>query len=248
MKNLISLLQWITVAWIGGAGLAPAVAAPVIQAGEYQTAGGWGTLTITKHEDGALMFLIESVGANGHQCDLEGEIRDNKAMLDVGEGERLCTVQFKPLLSGIDVSVNEEDFDLCRYFCGARASYYGTYLHPAAGCTHAEREAARDKFKDLYGQKKYAKARATLEPLLKTCARTLDRYEEAGMRNDLAVTQYHLRDYDGCLATLNPLNEIAGLSYDQLKDRFPPADADTYDVIAQAARTNLHLCKAKRNR
>lgn len=76
MKNLISLLQWITVAWIVGAGLAPAVAAPVIQAGEYQD-GGWGTLTITKHEDGALTFLIESIGANGHRCDLEGEIQDN---------------------------------------------------------------------------------------------------------------------------------------------------------------------------
>ena len=101
-----------------------------------------------------------------------------------------------------------------------RASFDGMYLVPENGCADAELQSARKRFIEFYKQKNYAKARTQLEPILQRCSKTLHRFEDGDIRNDLAITQYHLNDYAGCLKTLEPLAEYAGMTSDQLKENF----------------------------
>jgi hypothetical protein len=68
--------------------------------------------------------------------------------------------------------------------------------------------------------------------------------ETASIRNDLAVTQYHLHDRAACLSTLDPLAADAAKSDAAIRENFPPTDADDYLPLVKAARTNLKLCNA----
>lgn len=222
-----------------------AFSASDIKAGEYVRKGGTGTLSVKPSAANKQAFAIQAFGANTHICDLDGDIRQNKAILDTGDGDKKCVVSFQVTKQGIDVIVDESAHEQCRYFCGARASFDGKYLMPENGCADSERQASRKRFIGFYKQKNYASARAQLEPLLQKCSQTLHRFEDGDIRNDLAITQYHLNDFAGCLKTLEPLAEYAGLSLEQLKENFAPSDADVMAPIAKSARTNISLCSAK---
>lgn len=220
------------------------VLAASLEPGEYITERGWGVLKLERTVGGKVHFNLESVGGNAHTCSLEGEVRGGKATLDGVEEGKPCVIAFTAKAEGVDVM--PQDGMACSYYCGARAYFQGVYLKPAPGCSIAESQQTQKTFKQLYDRHAYAEARATLEPTLTRCAATLGWLEEGWLRNDLAITYHKLGLDRFCLNVLEPLKEDAARSEQDLRDMYPPADADNYIPIAHAARTNLKLCRGKK--
>ncbi len=216
-------------------------AEPAPKPGEYIADGGWGTLDISSPSNGKLAFEIESYGSNFHICNLDGAIVGGKATLEADDDAPACVVTFAPNAEGIAVSSTEP----CRAYCGMRAGFDGLYLKPAAGCGHAALQKTRAEFKRLYDRKQYAPALAALSPVSKRCARTLDRYENGRMLNDIAIAQYKLGQRDACLRTLAPFEEEARMSDDEIREGYPPSDAEAWLPIVKSARFNLGLCRKK---
>jgi hypothetical protein len=239
METMNKLLAFVIASFgvLGSTGV-HAADAP-IEAGEYITEGGWGRLSIKPAKGAKLRFAIDAVGANGHTCDLSGEIRNSRAVLEGEDKAKPCVVEFYAAKNGVNVSSDE-----CRYYCGVRAGFDALYLKPAAGCEGAARDKAEKSFKKLYGHKNYPEAKTTLEPLLKNCLKTLHSAELGSIRNDLAITMYKLGDFAGCLGVLEPYVADAKLSDEKLREDLPPADGDMLVDVVRAARTNLKLCRA----
>jgi hypothetical protein len=210
-----------------------AQAADAVRAGVYENPNG--ILVVTGKPD-APRFKIDAFGANGHTCSLDGDIHDDQAKLE-GDDEP-CFVRFHANPKGIDVHSN----DACRTYCGMRARFDGMYFKPAPGCASDDRSHTRDAFKTIYATKDYATARSKLEPLLTQCAPLLSWLESASIRNDLAVTLYHLHDRGACLSFLQPLAADAAKTDDAIREDYPRTDADDYLPLIKAARTNLKLC------
>ena len=210
--------------------------------GEYVTEGGWGNLTLKRGSKGALAFSIETVGANGHSCSLEGEVRNGSATLEgLDEGEP-CIVTLAAVEGGVEVG---SESDACRIFCGARAGFTGTYLRLPVSCSPKVVAATRKTFKQLYDARKFTAARAKLEPLLESCDSFLDTWTTGRIRNDLAVTLHKLGDLEGCRAVLEPLREDAEMTDQELRENYPPSDAESLMPIVRATRTNLRLCRER---
>lgn len=242
----LRLIGWTAPLALAALLLSPAcvlAATDTLRPGEYITEGGWGVLTIST-AGGRTAFSIEAVGANGHTCSLDGEIRNLRARLDLDEEGKVCEVTFLPKAESIDVS--SVDAELCRYFCGMRASFEGEYLRPGPGCGTKESSATRKQFKKLYDAKSYAEAAALLEPLLSRCSKTLDWLENGQVRNDLAITQYHLGRLADCRKTLEPLIEEASKTEGELRETYPPSDFESYLPIAKATLHNAKLCAPKK--
>lgn len=215
---------------------------PMLKSGEYIEAGGSGNLVISRVPNMNLTFSMEIVRVNGHRCSLEGEIQDGRSILIADDNVNdSCVVMFTPTSDGINV--NAEDYNNCRSHCGARAdlSETLTFLRPAAGCDASSLASSLEKFKRLYDGKAFSKAQAVLAPLLANCKKTLGWLEEGQIRNDLAITQYHLGHSIDCLKTLEPLSENAASLDEEIY--LEPSDAFDYLPILHAARTNLRLCK-----
>lgn len=218
--------------------LALAVAASSAHAqvanGDYIAEHGWGALKV---KNGG--FEILSVGGNGHTCGLDGKLKGMTATLD--DGGDICRIRFKAKDGGYQVTPATPE--TCRNYCGARAYFEGLYLKPARGCADGAREATKKGFKAAYAAKDYAKAHRLLSPLLHTCVRTLGPMETAALRNDLAITLYHLGRKADCRAILAPLAEQAAKKGDDLMADYPPSDWDEFKPLIGATRTNLALCK-----
>jgi hypothetical protein len=227
---------------LSAAAAPPLRAAPPVPPGEYNTENGWGTLTVERGADGGTTFSLEVLGANGHTCGLEGEIKNGRATLEAEEPDKPCIVLFQ--LRGSDVDVTAQDSDLCRYYCGVRAGFEALYLRPTPGCSPAERNKTREEFKRLYDQKAWPRARATLEPVLARCEKIMHPVEAGWVRNDLAVTLHKLGLLAECREILKPLAADAALTDEEIATSYPPADADAYLPLARATRTNLKLCSA----
>ena len=212
-----------------------------LQPGEYLDGRG-GYLQIKPGKGGNLAFTIHTVGMNMHICDVDGQIGKNGQAVVKPDGDNVtCTVYFTSKADGIDVSLKKE----CPGFCGARASFDGMFLKPAAGCDRAGVRKARADFKRLYDKKAFADARTTLQPVLDRCIKTLDSGEEGWIRNDLAITLHRLGDPAACRKTLEPLAEEAAKTDAKIQEDYPPADADAVVKIARATRTNLKLCQGQ---
>jgi len=209
--------------------------------GEYQVDGGWGTLIVKQDGAKPASFKISALGANGHTCGLEGAINNGVANIDTGEKGKACRVGFTVTAAGVDVKpLTEEE---CRTFCGMRATFDGLYAKATPGCEDAARSKARNRFKQLYDAKQYQYARATLEPLLTQCAKSLHWIEDGNLRNDLAITQFHLRDYSGCIATLQQFKGNDADQYLEGLKSSEPSSAEAYAAILGPARHNLMLCE-----
>lgn len=215
-----------------------------IEPGTYIGEGGSGTLSI-KRKERALLFELNAVGANAHTCNLEGEIKGTRAVLEGDEKGKPCIVNFLARPEGIEVGsgAGAGTQDICRMYCGMRAAFEGMYLKPAAGCDDAARARTRKQFKSEYDRKDYAKARETLEPLIGKCAKTLHWIDLGYLHNDLAITQYKLQDFAGCLRTLQPYADDAKLSDKEIQESMPPFDGEMQVKIIRAARTNIKLCQ-----
>jgi hypothetical protein len=209
--------------------------------GEYITERGWGSLKIAAPAKGAQTFSLDSYGANAHICGLEGKIVGDRGIVDAEDGDSACFLRFVHKGSAIDVISGHES---CRDYCGARAGFEGVYLKPAPGCESAAIKQTRGTFKTLYDRKQYRQALNLLSPLPNQCAKTLDWLESPAIVNDIAITQYKLGMRDACLKTLAPLQENAELSDDEIREGYPPSDAENYLPLVKATRTNLRLCRS----
>lgn len=211
-----------------------------IAPGHYLTERGWGHLDISPKGKG-FAFKIDTVGANGHSCSLDGDIVGGRATLHDGPpNEPDCVVTFSA--NGKDIDVKAANGEACRAYCGMRAQFEGVYRVPAPGCDDKSRKQARREFKQLYDHKSYVQAAALLDPMLAHCQATLDPAESDWLRNDLALTRYKLGDPAGCRTLLAPLKEEAALTDEAIREGYPPVDAETRLSIARATRTNLKLC------
>ncbi|MDX2220678.1 MAG: hypothetical protein SF172_16790 [Burkholderiales bacterium] len=207
--------------------------------GSYLTERGWGQMDIWRDKSGVLKFSLEAIGANVHVCTLEGSIDGMRAKLEGLGPNDPCEVEFKPFNGGVLVDGTPG----CRAYCGARAGFEGPYLRPPAACTPAAQARTRRAFKAHYDAKRFAEARATLEPLLKTCAEWWPSNMDGDIRNDLAVTLHKLGDLAGCRALLKDYAEDAALSDEEIRGGYPPSDAENYLNVLRKVRTNLKLCR-----
>lgn len=237
MRVRVCFLVAALVAALAGA---PAFAAePNLASGDYITEGGWGRLTVSAQKNDRNGFSLFALGANAHMCDLEGEIVGGRATIETNEGEPDCVVDFKSVADGIAVEAGES----CRFYCGARAWFAGTYLAVTPGCGDAVRAKTRDAFKRHYDRKEYGRAYALLSPLPERCAKTLHWLERGELLNDIAITQYKRGDRAGCLRTLEPLAKDAATPDDQIEIDGWLAERQSYQSILDATRFNLRLCR-----
>lgn len=215
----------------------PALAQQGMQPGEYLDSNG-GFLLIKPAKGGGTPFEIQTIGPNKHTCQVDGVIgKDGRAVLKQ-DGET-CRVVFTPKAEGIEVMPNDQ----CRSYCGVRASFDGLYLKPEKGCERTAVRKTRADFKRLYDKKAYNDALAALEPILKRCTKTLDLDSDGWIRNDLALTLYHLGDSTGCRNLLEPLAKDAAKTEATIREELPPSDGDSAVRLARATRTNLKLCQ-----
>jgi hypothetical protein len=152
-----------------------------------------------------------------------------------------CAVDFTP--AGQRVGVDTATAEACRDFCGMRAWFGGDYLRPTPGCTDRAIATTRRHFKRAYDAKDYRLALTTLAPVLQDCDEVLTGVTKGWIRNDLALAQLRSGDAAACRQTLAPLAEEAGRTDEQLRENYPPVDADVVLPMLKAARTNLRLCR-----
>ncbi|MES2283819.1 MAG: hypothetical protein V4542_20590 [Pseudomonadota bacterium] len=205
------------------------------QPGEYVTDGGSSSLTI----DSASKFDINTQGANGHLCSLEGVIINGKSKID----NSACQVTLKA--QGPHVMVTTNGSEECRDFCGARAWFEGLYRRPSPLCTRQSIESSKKIFKKEYSAKNFSAALAAIGPIATDCKQLLHWFESAWISNDLALTQFKLGDRAACLRTLKPLAAEAAMTNEEIKSNYPPIDGDMYLPVVAATRTNLKLCTKK---
>lgn len=199
--------------------------------GTYVTEGGWGTLNI--RNDGG--FALETLGANGHSCNLEGRIVRSRATLEQG-----CKVRFG--LRGAVIQVGPEpateaNRQACREYCGMRAHFDGDYVAEQAACRDGPVKAERAAFLADYKGKRFPQATARLEKLLDTCGRFLWWMTEAEIRNDLGLAQHRAGRSGSCQATLKPLERLFDPGVG-----FPPVERDWADHVLPQIRHNIKLC------
>jgi hypothetical protein len=215
-----------------------------IKPGEYVfEQGRRGVLRIAPGAGDALKFHLSTVGGNFHICELEGVIRKGEARMEESAHDKLpCIVTFKPTADGIAVASRHER--ACSTYCGMRAHFEGNYLLPPPQCAPSQVQRTRTAFKALFDKKQYSQARATLTPVVEKCSALLSDYDEAWVRNDLAITQYHAGDSAACRETLLRWVDLARQNDDAIKNGYPPSDAEEMLRIARATRYNLKVCGA----
>jgi hypothetical protein len=211
-----------------------------LPAGEYIREEGTGTLRLSDSTEKGIQFVLDTIGGNAHSCGLEGTITNRRAEADGLEEGKPCVVTFTRKGSSILIASSTDG--ACMMYCGMRATLDGRYLKPAHGCTSKELTRLRDRFKKLYIARNYESAYDLLEPALRRCSPTLHSLEAGPIRNDLAISLYHLGRYQDCRKTLQPLLSWYPRSEKELKDNLPPSDFDNHLPIAQATWHNAKLC------
>ena len=221
-------------------GLCLSAQAATLSPGTYTIDGGWGTLEL-KAQGQDLAFQIDTQGANGHSCGVDGVLKGQSLSLQLPDGR--CEIRFQPGRQGVKVSSNQAD--ACRLYCGARASFEGEFRTTPPGCTLAQQTARRKRFRVLYDSMLYADALTQIQSLLSDCSAQLGSPLLDWVRNDMAVTQYKLGQRAACLATLKTVT-VFGQSDDAIRDNYPPTDAENFIGVARATRTNVKLCSSTR--
>ncbi len=214
-----------------------------IAPGEYVGEQGYSQLRVRAAAGGAQAFKLMSRGANYHFCELEGAIRNGEARLpESADDKKPCVVTFKILAKGIEVG--EKNEGACRTYCGMRAYFGGLHELPPKGCAASEIAGQRKAFKAAYDKKEFARARDTLAPVLNDCKRFLVSTDEGWVRNDLALAEHRAGDSAACRTILKGWVELAQTNDQEIKEGYPPSDAEDFLRLAKATRTNLKLCGA----
>lgn len=219
-----------------------ALAQERIPVGKYVTHGAWGELRITEPKSARQDFAIETLGGNGHICSLQGHVRDGKGIASDGHPPG-CVIDFKVNVSSIEVS--DPGTDACRQYCGMRGRFDGTYYVPIEACKPAQQTRSRTEFLNRYRAKNYAPALALLTGFYTQCKDFLHWVVIDQVRNDLAITQFHLGKYGDCLETLagTHAGPYANKAQMQEKSLLPPTDFDNYIRTAEQIWHNQKLCR-----
>jgi hypothetical protein len=217
-----------------------------IRPGKFFAGNASGTLTLTAGKAGGVHFTIYAEGANGHSCDVSGDLAAGKTEASVPAGDTPCLIQFKKLPSGYEVTVPESAIEACQNFCGARASFDRQYLLVPPACQPKAVAKAVGDFRKAYKAKVFDRAKELLSPVIDNCKDNLDSLRLDQLRNDLAITLHHLGDDAGCLQVLEPLKDMAKQTDAQIEEDYgvEPALVDSALRVARAARTNLKICAA----
>lgn len=220
-----------------------------IHPGKYILTDDSGTLVIRQGEGKKqLTFAIDTVGGNCHLCGVTGVISGNTGRADpwVDDGsEPACDIAFSAKGSAIQVQALTEA--ACRNYCGARASFNGTYRLPPAACTAAARQKQLDASLRLHKAGRYSEAAQALEGLIHQCGGFMNWIEIDQVRNDLAVAQYRKGEFAQCLTTLSltrvgHVKDEAELASGNGPVFLPPCDFDNYIAVARATWFNRALC------
>jgi hypothetical protein len=240
MTQFISFLSAAMIAILASTALA--AAQQPIQAGEYVTHGAWGELRITESKNASQNFAIETVGGNGHTCSLKGRIRDGKGFASDGHPPG-CVIDFK--VNASSISVIDPGTDVCNQYCGMRGRFDGTYYVPVEACKPAQQAKRRAAFLNLYRAKNYAPALALLDGFYTQCKDFLHWVVIDQVRNDLAITQFHLGKHGDCLETLAATYAGPYVNEVQMQEKsfLPPTDLDNYIRTAEQIWHNQKLCR-----
>ena len=211
-----------------------AYADEAIRPGDYVTEGSWGELTV-KQSGTDLKFAINAVGSNAHTCDLEGVIRKHQGITESG-----CVVQFVKKPDRISIIVDTEMEILCHRYCGMRAWFPGDYFQKNPQCNRAS--GIKDEFLKFYKAKRYQEAKQSLDGLLGTCERFLTWHFQAEVRNDLAVTLFHLGDRGACLKALEPIKHTFIDDPAETGLAFAPVDEEWGEAMFRTTRFNWKKC------
>lgn len=237
-RPFFSFILWVAVIAATPSALAKTPSTQTPLPGDYETLRGWGSLYITAAQDGALSFQIDAIGANAHVCSLSGKIKGNRGYTGEEGAEAQCVILFEAVPNGLSVSA--QTGEACSNFCGVHAGFEGAYLLPPAGCKQTERWERRDSFTETYRLKDYPRAYETLDSLYRQCGEFMNWVEIDHVRNDLAITQYHLGHKEACLDILK--DTIGATQTNEKELGLPPADLGAYLPVAQATWHNLKLC------
>ena len=226
-----------SISWVCATGLA--TAADTLAPGEYRTQDGAARLHIEAHTAQGSAFRLSAQGANDSACDIEGKAQGLAAHIAIANNPS-CELRFAPRQGGYEVS--SPSGDACRYFCGSRAGYAYEYLPLPSACTDEAVRTTRARFDQLFQSKAYPVAAPVLTQLLKNCGNWMDWPSMARVRNDLAITQYHLSQKAACRQTLAPVLKVVKTNPTAMQLALPPAEFQNYQPIAKATWFNQKLC------
>lgn len=208
---------------------------------EYEREGGSGTLTLSTNAKGVKKFAISTFGANAHTCELGGTIHGTFGRLDDQEpGQPECRIAFAQKGNVIEVTSQSEE--ACAGMCGSRASFDGRYMVPPAACLPAASKASKESFLTLYKAKSYQQAYDTLNKWYMACGHLQHWMELDRTRNDLALTQYHMKQPAACRATLAQTLAAEMKTLKAVEEELAPLDYEAYAGTAKATFHNLKLC------
>lgn len=219
--------------------LSAAQSAP-IEAGEYLAKGGAGTLQVTARKKGHY-YKINAYGGNGHSCFVEGIVENNTSLLKADAGDEDCLVTFSMTTQVIEVSHNQKSS--CSNFCGARASFTQPYYKTDELCRSKAKNKKMKLFKTYYTKKTFELAEKTLRPVYDACESYMSIFEKLDMVNDLAITYKNLKKKDVCLELIKPFSEITDMNESDIKNSYPPGDAESILPIAKKLKFNRDLCQ-----
>lgn len=219
-----------------------------IRPGKYIFDEDSGTLVIRKGEGKKLIFAIETVGGNGHSCDLTGVLSGARGRADAWSGNETgprCDIAFSA--KGASIEVKALTAEACRGYCGMRAVFDGTYRLPPPACTDAARQRQRDSSLNLHKARRYSEATQALQDLISHCASFMSWKEIDQVRNDIALAQYRNGELEQCLTTLShtlaaKVKDEEELASGQGPVFLPPSDFDNYIPVARATWFNKSLC------
>ena len=213
--------------------------ADYISPGLYYNESGSATLGIYHSATpAALFFTLNSKNENGHECNVGGQIVNNKAIT-----EEKCVIQFIKTQDNISVTAPDEFGDACRNHCGAgNTTFSDDFLIAAPYCSSADH--IQDEFSRNYKLAQYPKARDLLRVLLSKCERFMGWRTDASTRNDLAITEFRLKDNAACLKTLEPLKSdfIDDHDISEMSFRYPLMDEDLVQAMIKTTRFNWKKC------
>lgn len=193
---------------------------------------------------------VDTYSGREGTCEATGKVVGSKMHLEIDSPAGYCTVGWQlNQARSVTLSASKDPLQ-CQEedVCGERGTLFGTYESTPAICQN-NAQKARQSFKLLYDKKQYAAALATLKPVLDRCSSLFSTHVQIDIRNDLAVTHAHMKDFAACQTVLKPIRAHA-LDGDRTQEidpetpMFQPGDRIS-DRAKRAIQTNLKLCGMK---
>lgn len=205
----------------------------------YSQPSSRGDLEVDDVMSGSQRFHVLTFGDGGERCKFDGTLGSEGVEIDDNPKDAdFCDLKLVQRRNAI--SLEDKGANGCRRFCGDAYSLPSFFALLPPACANA---TATSEFKQQYDAHQYRTALATLRGFYQACRQTISQLEAWQILNDLAITQYHLKQGKACLATLRPFQPYVGHADTDLRNVFGGADGPMYVEQVQAARTNLRLCQ-----